>query len=129
MSEANRILGIISDLYFVSRLKEAAGARGLEVDWLDEAETEAEFVKRLEKSEPALIVLDLNTGLPWPNWIPAAKANFATRKIPWLAFGSHLNIRRLRAARKIGADKVVPKSELAEELEHALDSMAGRAKE
>jgi len=111
VSEAKRILGIISDLYFVSRLKEAAAGRGLEVDWLEEAETETEFVKRLEKSEPALIVLDLNTGLPWPHWIPAAKTNFATKKIPWLAFGAHLNIRRLRAARQIGADKVVPKSQ------------------
>lgn len=128
MSEAKCILGIISDLYFVSRLKEAAAARNLEVDWLDEVEAEAEFVTRLEKSKPALIVLDLNTGMPWPHWIPAAKANFATRKIPWLAFGSHLNIRRLRAARKIGADKVVPKSELGEALEKTLDSLADQAK-
>ncbi len=128
MSEAKRILGIISDLYFVSRLKEAAAARGLEVDWLDMTETEAEFVQRLEKTEPVLIVLDLNTSLPWPHWIPAAKASFATKNIPWLAFGSHLNIRRLRAARKIGADEVVPKSELAEELEKALASLAGRSK-
>jgi CheY-like chemotaxis protein len=128
MQNAPRLLGIISDLYFVSRLQEAAKAFACEVDWLDAPETEAEFVRRLEKNRPSLIVLDLNTGLPWPHWLPLAKANPTTAGIPWLAFGSHMNPRRLAAARHAGADHVVPKSQFDAELRKSLGQLANPLK-
>jgi len=70
----------------------------------------------LAESTPRLVVLDLNSALPWAEWLPAAKSDPRTRQIPWLAFGSHMNPRRLKAARHSGADKVVPKSEFSAEL-------------
>jgi hypothetical protein len=71
-----------------------------------------------------LIVLDLNSALPWPEWLPAAKADGHLKVIPWLAFGSHMNPRRLAAARHAGADKVVPKSQFATELDETLTRLA-----
>lgn len=122
------ILALVTDLFFVSRIQEAAKSFGVEVEWLTAAETDAEFVARLERTQPALIILDLNTSLPWPHWIPAAKGKYVTKRIPWLAFGAHVNVRRLRAARHIGADKVVPKSEFDSELRSQLKHLTEQTK-
>jgi hypothetical protein len=78
----------------------------------------------LQADPPALIVLDLNTSLPWPEWLPAAKADAALGAVPWLAFGSHMNPRRLAAARHAGADRVVPKSQFAETLQDELSQVS-----
>jgi CheY-like chemotaxis protein len=110
------VLGLISDLFFVSRVQAAARGAGLDFIALDLYKTPAEFIEVLRKEPPSLIVLDLNSSLPWPEWLPAAKADPQLAAIPWLAFGSHMNPRRLAAARHAGADKVVPKSKLDEEL-------------
>lgn len=110
------VLALISDLFFVSRVQSAAKNAGLTCESLDVYKTAAEFMDGLHSHPPALIVLDLNSSLPWPEWLPAAKADPKTAPIPWLAFGSHMNPRRLAAARHAGADKVIPKSRLDEEL-------------
>ncbi len=120
------ILALISDLFFVSRVQTAAQAAGLQFEALDRYKTAPEFLKLLHQRNPVLIVLDLNSALPWPEWLPAAKGDNQTRRIPWLAFGSHMNPRRLKAARHAGADKVVPKSEFAQELQNRLNSIQGK---
>jgi len=114
------ILGLISDLFFVGRVQEAAKAAGLEFTTLSEYKLANEFIEILRSKKPQLIVLDLHSALPWPDWLPAAKADPQMASILWLAFGSHMNPRRLAAARHAGADKVVPKSQLAEELQKLL---------
>lgn len=114
------VLALVSDLFFASRVQSAAKNAGLTYESLDVYKTAAEFMDGLHSHPPALIVLDLNSSLPWPEWLPAAKADPRSASIPWLAFGSHMNPRRLAAARHAGADKVVPKSQFAEELTKAL---------
>ncbi len=123
MSKNQYILGLITDLFFVTRSNEIAKALGYETEWLDVPEEPSAFIARLQNGPPALIVLDLNTSLPWPHWIRAAKADAATAAVPWLAFGSHMNPRRLAAARHAGADKVVPKSQFDAELRELLTEL------
>ncbi len=118
------ILALITDLFFVSRVQAAAKGAGLAFETLDAYKTAFEFIKMLRGCPPLLIVLDLNSALPWPEWLPAAKADPQTASIPWLAFGSHMNPPRLAAARHAGADKVVPKSQLATELERLVKALA-----
>jgi DNA-binding NarL/FixJ family response regulator len=122
------ILALISDIFFVSRVQSAAQAAGLQVETLDTYKTATEFLDFIHKRQPALIVLDLNSALPWPDWLPAAKADPQSAAIPWLAFGSHLNPRRLAAARHAGADEVVPKSEFAAILSEAVNKIASEKK-
>jgi DNA-binding NarL/FixJ family response regulator len=117
------IFALISDLFFVSRVQSATQAAGLRFETLDTYKTVAEFLDLLHQRKPALIVLDLNSALPWPEWLPAVKADQQTKHIPWLAFGSHMNPRRLAAARHAGADKVVPKSEFAAKLNEMIKSL------
>jgi hypothetical protein len=114
--QTSRVLAIGSDLFFMPQIEAAAKQAGLAFEWLDQPLTELEFIEKLTAAPTALVVLDLNTSLPWPHWLPAAKAAAATRGVPWLAFGSHMNPRRLAAARHAGAEKVVPKSQFAEAL-------------
>jgi CheY-like chemotaxis protein len=117
------ILALVTDLFFVSRIQSAAQKAGLVFESLDIYKTVSEFIEILGAKKPSLIVLDLNSALPWPEWLPAVKADEQLSEIPWLAFGSHMNPRRLAAARHAGADKVVPKSEFDRELKAMIESI------
>ncbi len=117
------ILGLATDLFFAPTIDSAATALGYSVRWLEAYKPTADFVSELIANPPALIILDLNTSLPWPEWLPAAKQESATSAIPWLAFGSHMNPRRLAAARRAGAEKVVPKSQFTAELRELISSL------
>lgn len=110
------ILSLSNDLFFAPKIRDAAIAAGLRFEELDQYKTPAEFLALLNERRPALIVLDLNSALPWPEWLPTAKADRQVQGLPWLAYGSHMNPRRLAAARHAGADKVVPKSQFSAEL-------------
>ncbi|MCL5429636.1 MAG: hypothetical protein M1347_07570 [Chloroflexi bacterium] len=107
----------------MSRVRNAAKHAGLALETLDAYKTVLEFLELLHRHPPKLIVLDLNSALPWPEWLPAAKADPRLASIPWLAFGSHMNPRRLAAARHAAADKVVPKSQFIAELNESLRSL------
>lgn len=124
MSAAKRVLAFGSDLYFVPQIQSAAQAAGFSFDWIDAYQPTGELLAALHKDPPALIVLDLNTSLPWPEWLPAVKADANLAAVPWLVFGSHMNPRRLAAARHVGADRVVPKSQFAAALQEELSRVS-----
>jgi hypothetical protein len=68
------------------------------------------FVARLQ---PALIVLDLSSAsLPILRWIQRLATSSATRRIPRLAFGPHVNGLLLEEAERQGADGVVRRSQM-----------------
>lgn len=115
-----RVLALGSDMFFMPQIQSAAEAAGFTFEWIDSYRPTADLLSNLQADLPALIVLDLNTSLPWPEWLPAAKADPALVLVPWLVFGSHMNPRRLAAARHAGADRVVPKSQFAEALKEEL---------
>lgn len=103
------ILAIVSDLMFVSRLREVALALGY--DFLA-ADTPDELRAGLDRS-PALAVVDLHvTGIDWCAAVDTAKA----AGVPILAFGRHTEAQLLRDARDAGCDRVVPRSQLVQEL-------------
>jgi hypothetical protein len=114
--QQRRLLALGSDLFFMPQIEAAAKEAALAFEWLDQPLNDPEFLAKLAAQPTALIVLDLNTSLPWPHWLPAAKADPASAAVPWLAFGSHMNPRRLAAARHAGAERAVPKSQFADAL-------------
>ena len=117
------VIALVSDLYFIPQIEAAAEQAGHLFEWLDSYKPIPEFLDLLRTKSPALIILDLNSSIPWPEWLPAAKADPALVVIPWLAFGSHMNPRRLAAARNAGADKVVPKSQFSAELSSLIETL------
>jgi CheY-like chemotaxis protein len=118
------IFALVSDLYFIPEIEAAAKKANFSFEWLDSYKPVAEFIELIKSKSPALIILDLNSSIPWPEWLPAAKTDPALAQIPWLAFGSHMNPRRLAAARHAGADKVVPKSQFASQLSDLITGLA-----
>ena len=76
-------------------------------------------------SAPALVVVDIHAAGIDANAVIAAAREAG---VPVLAFGRHTSAGDLRAAREAGADKVVPRSQLVEELPQLIaDLVAGRA--
>ncbi len=126
---ATHILALASDLFFAPHIEHSAASLGLSTQWIDQYRSSEEFMRTIQEDAPALIVLDLNSSLPWIEWLASAKGSTATRRIPWLAYGSHMNPRRLKAARHAGADKVVPRSEFSANLPQLMAALIRNQKE
>jgi DNA-binding NarL/FixJ family response regulator len=109
---------VVIDLLFQSRIRAAAEALGLDVRVADTpAGTDAAIA-----AAATLVVIDVDAaGIDTPSAIRAAKA--AGAKV--LAFGRHTEPLSLRSARDAGADVVVARSQLAEELPELLAGLAG----
>jgi predicted metal-dependent hydrolase len=128
------VLLVSDDVFMLPRLEDGARAAGLSplvVDSLEAVEASGDLVPRpvpitepLEGSDggflravvdaqPALIVFDLSsTVLPWPRWLQILKTSSATRRVPVLAFGPHVDETALEQARRLGAERVVTRGQM-----------------
>ena len=72
---------------------------------------EATLIERLTSWQPLLIVFDLSSGtIPWRNWIAIIKSSPATRRIPVLCFGPHVDKELLETARGLSVETVITRS-------------------
>jgi DNA-binding NarL/FixJ family response regulator len=107
---------VVADLMFQSRIREAAAALAQGVAVADDAAS----LDAALASEPALAIIDLHIGgIDAPDAIVRAKAVGARV----LAFGRHTEPQTLRAARAAGADTVVARSQLVEELPQLIEAL------
>jgi hypothetical protein len=124
-----RILALTSDLMLAARLEDVARGLGFEITIVDRPESlgaagppgprrvplteplegpDAELMRRLVARRPALILVDVAADdLPWERWISILKTSAATRRIPVLAFGPHVETDRLARAGRAGADEAL----------------------
>lgn len=80
---------------------------------------------QISQWQPALLIFDLgNAEIPWRRWIAALKSSPATRRIPILCFGSHVDTETLQDARKMGADSVVARSRFSSAMPELIQKMA-----
>ena len=107
---------IVVDLMFQSRIEAAVRAAGLSpIVATTPGEVDAAVGER-----PALAVVDLHAdGIDAGQAIAEAKG----AGVPVLAFGRHTDAAALRAARDAGADRVVPRSQLVEEMHELIASL------
>jgi CheY-like chemotaxis protein len=110
-------LVLCDDLIFFSRIAEAARASGLTVR---QVRTQSELLALARRQPPGGVILDLhNPGLDLPTVLAELRA--ASAAMPRVtAYGSHVEAEVLRAARKAGCDRVLPRSQFVEELEGAI---------
>ncbi len=109
---------VVSDLMFQSRIRAAAEALGFEVRIADSADAAASAVA----GHPDIVAIDLHAaGIDAAATIRAAKD--AGARV--LAFGRHTEPQALRAARDAGADSVVARSQLVDELPELLRGLVG----
>lgn len=125
------IVGFVADLMFTTRITNVAQHLGYDIMWLPDAAAVAgetavtrpespgeqlhgqtgQLFEKLTAWQPALLLFDLNNdAIPWQRWIAALKSSPATRRLPILCFGSHMDVAATQAARSAGADLVVARS-------------------
>jgi len=142
--EKPKIVAFVSDLMFSLRIESAADQIDFMVIFLEsvndfsyeiqqkrEAPGEAlaglrgALMDRISQLQPALMLFDLNNQhIPWQDWIPLLKSVPATRRIPILAFGPHMDVDTITLAKDVGADVVVGRSRLVSSLPELLSQYA-----
>jgi CheY-like chemotaxis protein len=108
------------DLIFTSRVTATARAHGLTVTAV---KTMAALVEKVLADPRAGVILDLH------NPTLDVAALFAVLKpvgVRVVAYGSHVDAERLKAARQAGCDLVMPRSQFVEKLETDLPAWLGR---
>lgn len=134
------LLGLVADLFIAARIEDTARALGFAVRWIERAGQVAApdapgspvasgsrypgepltgqtgaFIALLVELQPVLLLVDLNNdGVPWEQWIAALKSSAATRRLPVLAFGSHMDVESHARATSAGADAVLAKSRFSQ---------------
>lgn len=135
------VLVLVSDLFFNVQIENALRPLGYEVRLIERGEAagahappqpteplsgpSARFVAQVVEWQPALILVELSsTSIPWPHWIAALKSSAATRRIPVLAFGPHVDLALRTQALNVGCDEVVAKSRLVTALPELVAKLA-----
>jgi CheY-like chemotaxis protein len=102
-----------ADLLVATRLQDVIVAQGGQAVI---TETPEAFVDAVDLYFPVLTLLDLNTPGDWKMAIMRCKMRPQSRQIPIYAFGSHVDVDALKAARVAGADHAWARSRMMEEL-------------
>ena len=129
--DAPLIVAFVADLMFSTRIETAAAGIGFRVEFIESARqvapldppaqerqlgehltgAGAALIEQLTRLQPALLVFDLNNSdIPWREWIALLTSVPATRRIPVLCYGSHIDVNATQAARQAGATAVVARS-------------------
>lgn len=98
---------ISSDLFFTSKVTGTAQGLGLQVDEVGDV---ASVAARLMTGDVGCVLLDLATSRVPVSEVVAARP--AGSRVPIIAFGSHVNVELLEAARSAGAE-VMPRSQFS----------------
>jgi CheY-like chemotaxis protein len=107
------LLLLSDDLIDSSRVAGHARAAGLTAV---SARTPAALIDAARREPPSLVILDLhNPGLDVPALLDGLRA-VCEAVPPVVAYGSHVDAARLRAARQAGCDRVLPRSAFVEGL-------------
>lgn len=151
MNETGRplVVAFVSDLMFAVRIEQAAGNLGYEVRVISGSAaggngdgkvpiagvdrrpgemlhgSGGELFRQLTEWQPALLIFDLgNRDIPWQSWIATLKSSPATRRLPILCYGPHVEEELLAEATRLGADQVVPRSRFASAMPRLIQELA-----
>ncbi len=139
------LVGFVSDLFFTTKIENAAKNLGFNTIWVENAaemgppdpnlptETpgemlhgrEGQLFTKITQWQPALLIFDLNNAaIPWDRWIALLKSSPATRRMPILCFGPHEAVNQLERARQVGAEVVIGRSRFTSDLPQLLQTHA-----
>lgn len=109
----SELIAVVDDLMFLSRIREAGRAAGIEV----RAVRGASELLEAARNDARLVLVDADSErLPWQAAIAALRADAAAATLPVVAFVSHVRADRAEAARLAGATRVLARSAFVKEL-------------
>jgi DNA-binding NarL/FixJ family response regulator len=112
------ILAAVDDFLFRSKIRAVAKHVGVEIKF---AQTRDEILADARELKPVLAIIDLNSSKTDPiATITALKEDSATKDLPTIGFVSHVHTDLIAAARRAGADEVLPRSAFAARLPQIL---------
>jgi two-component system chemotaxis family response regulator WspR len=112
------ILAAVDDFLFRSKIRAVAKHVGVEIKFV---ETPDEILAQARELKPVLAIFDLNSVKADPiGTITALKGDAATKDLPTIGFASHVHADLIAAARRAGADEVLPRSAFAARLPQIL---------
>jgi CheY-like chemotaxis protein len=121
------VIALVEDLLFLSRIREAGRAAGVEV----RAVRGASDLVDAARQEGRLVLVDADSErLPWRAAIAALRAEPGVGALPVIAFVSHVRADHAEAARAAGANRVLARSAFVKELpELVVEAPQPRAEE
>ncbi len=113
MPEPKRVLAVVSDLFFSSKLIEAAKRSGLALEFVKEPK---EVIEKAQ-NKPSLIIFDLNFEAVQPlKLITKLKGKAETKGISLIGYLSHIQVELKQQAQEAGCDMVMARSALSQNL-------------
>jgi PleD family two-component response regulator len=113
MPEPKRVLAVVSDLFFSSKLIEAAKRSGLALEFVKEPKE----VLEKAQAKPSLIIFDLNFEAAQPlRLITKLKGKSETKGISLIGYLSHIQVDLKQQAQEAGCDMVMARSALSQNL-------------
>jgi CheY-like chemotaxis protein len=110
------------DFLWISRITGTAQALGLQITAV---RTMAQLEQRAREEPPRCVILDLDLSHLVPGEVVQRLEAICPIRPRFTAFGSHVEVASLRAARAAGCDPVLPRSKMAEELPALLKEWLG----
>ena len=117
-----RVLAVVSDLFFMAKINEAAKHAGVTVEYVAEEQQAIEKAR----SQPLVIILDLNLDAAHPlRLIGKLKADSHLKAISVIGYLSHIQGELKQKAQEAGCDMVMPRSAFSMNLPVILKRHAG----
>jgi CheY-like chemotaxis protein len=116
-TEKKKLLAVLEDLFFTVKINESAKRAGLPVEFV---KSEQDVLDRA-KTNPALIILDLNFGGVEPlSLIRKLKAEPETKGVSLLGYVSHVHGELKQQAQEAGCNMVLARSAFSQNLQQIL---------
>ncbi|MGB2693518.1 MAG: response regulator [Thermodesulfobacteriota bacterium] len=123
MSQARqtRVVAVVDDIFFASKIKEAAKSTGVKLDFVKNSDG---FIEDIKIDPPTLIILDLNSKKLKPlELIQELKSCQELKNISTLGYLPHVEEKLKKEAINSGADIVMPRSRFVRELVSILENI------
>ncbi len=109
----SRVLVLVDDLLFLSRIREAARGTGAQVRPVRGA---ADLVATARDGGRLVLVDADSSRLPWADAVGALRSDPSLAALPVVAFLSHVHAERADAARAAGCSRVLARGAFVQEL-------------
>lgn len=133
MKNKQLILAFVSNLMISTRIESVVEQLGFEYREVTAPEAglvgksegaESALLDRITPQVPAMMIFDLgDQAIPWKSWIQQLKASSASKEIPVICFGPHVDGKSFKLAREAGADTVLARSKFMSDLPKLITQM------